>query len=145
MSIPHWRVTGSNYRAAFLTKQPPGPIKDMLVLRERTARSHRLGAGYQSIGGAIMAFTIPFVTARARRMADPVHEGSDRHVFYVRAKDLPPGLPTDPNPRTPNINRSVYREVEQSLLGEEGEPGTFHWKNKGITIIAHDVIRGDSE
>ncbi|HZT97745.1 MAG TPA: AIPR family protein [Chloroflexota bacterium] len=92
-----------------------------------------------------MASVVPFVTSRARRMADPVHEGSDRHIFYVRVKDIPPGIPDDPNPRIPNINRAVYREVERSLLGEEGEPGYFHMKNKGITLIAKEVVRGSAD
>jgi hypothetical protein len=57
----------------------------------------------------------------------------------MRAKDLPEGLPLDPNARQPNTNKRVYQDVEQSLLGKEGEPGTFHLKNKGITIVAQSV------
>ena len=92
-----------------------------------------------------MASIVRFSTERARRMADPVHEGSDRHIFYVQAANLPSGIPKDPNPRAQNINRAVYREVERSLMGLEGDPGTFHWKNKGITIVAEQVLRGPTE
>jgi len=43
------------------------------------------------------------------------------------------------NARRPNTNKHVYREVKRSLLGESGEPGSFHLKNKGIVIIADEV------
>jgi hypothetical protein len=60
---------------------------------------------------------------------------------------MPKGLPLDPNPRVPKVDRRVYREIEKSLLDQEVEPGTFHLKHKGITLIAESVQRatGDSE
>jgi hypothetical protein len=52
-------------------------------------------------------------------------------------------MPLDPNPRAQNTNRRVYQDVRASLLNEEGEPGTFHLKHKGITIVADRVHRVD--
>ena len=83
-----------------------------------------------------------FKTVSARRLPDPnflKQHGIEKHIFLVRAKDMPDGISNDPNARTPNIKRSIYRDVANSLLGEEGEPGTFHLKNKGITILAESV------
>lgn len=89
-------------------------------------------------------------TAYARRIPDPVFHKShriERHIFLVRVKDLPEGLPDDPNARLPNTKKRVYREIEASLLNGDGhEPGTFHLKHKGITIIASSVQRdGDDQ
>jgi len=78
----------------------------------------------------------------ARRMADPnFHKdsGLDHHLFMINVADLPPELPMEANARRPNTNKQVYREVKRSLLGETGEPGSFHLKNKGIVIIADEV------
>jgi hypothetical protein len=34
----------------------------------------------------------------------------------------------------------MYRQVEESLLDKgDNQPGTFHLKHKGITMIAHNV------
>ncbi len=82
--------------------------------------------------------TIP--STHSRRMPDPVIPGSQRHILLVRAKDVPEGLPLDPNPRDQNINKRVYRDVLASLMNEDGAaPDTFHLKNKGITLIAAGV------
>ncbi len=59
--------------------------------------------------------------------------------------DLPKGLPTDPNPRKPRIDRLIWREIKKHLLNEEGTPNTFHLKNKGITLIAQRVNKIDDE
>jgi hypothetical protein len=48
-------------------------------------------------------------------------------------------LPLDPNARVPNIRRQVYKDIERSLLNEDGEPGTFHLKHKGITVVARSL------
>lgn len=87
---------------------------------------------------------ITFRPRFARRIPDPVFEISHhmvRHVLFCSARSVPLGLPLDPNARIPNISRRVYREVERSLLNEEVEPGTFHLKHKGITIVARSVER----
>lgn len=83
----------------------------------------------------------------ARRLPDPNFKkqyNTEFHVFVVPVRAVPKDLPLDPNARRPNTNKRVYRMVEQSLLGVDAEPGTFHLKNKGITIIAKSVEqRGD--
>jgi AIPR protein len=85
----------------------------------------------------------------ARRIPDPSFKQShdaERHLFVMPVRSLPPNLPLDPNARRPNIRKRVYQEVKKSLLNQEGEPGTFHLKNKGITIIAQSVSqKGDHE
>jgi hypothetical protein len=67
----------------------------------------------------------------------------NRYVLFVPVAEVPENLPLDPNARVPNISRRVYREVEQSLLNLSGEPGTFHLKHKGITIVADKVEQRD--
>ena len=81
-----------------------------------------------------------FTTRVARRLPDPVFDTISRHVMLVNARDVPKGLPMDPNARIPNVRKRVYREVEKSLLNmDETEPGTFHLKHKGVTMLAQTV------
>jgi hypothetical protein len=80
-----------------------------------------------------------------RRIPDPVFPHCERHVLITAMKDLPVGLPTDPNPRKPRIDRLIWREIKKHLLNEEGTPNTFHLKNKGITLIADRVNKIDEE
>jgi hypothetical protein len=78
----------------------------------------------------------------ARRIPDPVFgesTGMVRHILFVPASQVPPDIPLDANARRPNISRTIYREIERHLLEEEGEPGTFHLKNRGITVVADKV------
>lgn len=76
----------------------------------------------------------------ARRLPDPTFqiEGVDRHILFVQANSFPAALAEclDPNARQPNTDRSVYREIRDSL---ESNDGLFHLKNKGITVIARKV------
>ena len=82
----------------------------------------------------------------ARRMPDPIHPNIVRHILFVPVTEMPQGIPLKPNARAPKINRQVYREVERSLLNEEGTESTFHLKHKGITLIADSVQPvGDSK
>jgi hypothetical protein len=83
------------------------------------------------------AFTFP--TKFVRRVPDPVfHEdyGMERHFMFVPVAAVPAGLPMDPNARVPNIRRSVYKEVRESLQKPDGQ---FHLKHKGITLVAQSV------
>ncbi|OBJ00366.1 hypothetical protein A5660_25065 [Mycobacterium alsense] len=60
--------------------------------------------------------------------------------MYVRAVDVPKGISLDPDPRTPNLRKQVYKRVKESLYDQgENQPGSFHYKHKGITMIAHSV------
>lgn len=88
-----------------------------------------------------MSKIFEFRAEYSRRFPDPNFEtdGIHRHILFVRANDVPKNLPLDPNARVPNTRRRVYQEVEKSLLGEDVEPGTFHLKHKGITLIARRV------
>ena len=89
---------------------------------------------------------LTFRTPFSRRLPDPNNKQAERHIWFVRACDVPRGMPTDPNARETNIRKQVYRTVEASLLNEEGEPGTFHLKHKGITVVADRVEKlGDEE
>lgn len=85
--------------------------------------------------------TVPIVSEFSRRMPDPVFRDRkmDRYIFFCRAKDVPPDVPRDPNPRHQNIDRGIYLDVGKSLRNELGTEGTFHLKNKGITVIAKKV------
>lgn len=92
--------------------------------------------------------TFSFAARLARKVPDPVFEQSHRvtrYILFVPVRSVPAGIPQDPDPRVPNINRQVYREVEESLMEEDGEPGTFHLKHKGITIVAEKVESRDGE
>lgn len=77
----------------------------------------------------------------SRRIPDPVFRNrqTERLICFCKANSLSPDFPKDPNPRRQNIDRSIYRDVAKSLTNELGTPGTFHLKNKGITIIADKV------
>lgn len=90
-------------------------------------------------------FTLP--APFARRLPDPGFGETHnvvRHILFVPVQDVPQGIPLDPNPRGQNLNKRVYKDVRESLLNETGEPGTFHLKHKGITVVADRVDRIDS-
>lgn len=89
--------------------------------------------------------TFTFKALTARRIPDPVFPGSSRHIFLCAAQDMPAGLPKGANPREQNIDRGIYRDVMKSLLNEDCTPNTFHLKNKGITILAEEVVKCDDE
>lgn len=79
-------------------------------------------------------FTI--VAPYSRRMPDPVWPDVQRHIMYVQVKDVPSDLPMGANPRGQNTDKMVYRQVEDSLMAEDG---MFHLKHKGITVVASSV------
>ena len=86
----------------------------------------------------------------ARRIPDPILGKSDNvehHVMLANCRDLPRDLPLEANARRPNTRKHVYRQVRESLLNNQGEPGSFHLKNKGIVIVAERVTlkRGTSD
>lgn len=60
-------------------------------------------------------------------------------------REMPKGISLKPNARDPKPNRQVYKEVEATLLDKAGVPGTFHYKNKGITIMAASVKSNGSK
>jgi hypothetical protein len=82
------------------------------------------------------ALRFQFPSLYYRRLPDPNFKGVERHIMFVAVRDVPVDLPLDPNARVPNIRRSVYKEVRQSLMDSDG---MFHLKHKGITVIASAV------
>jgi hypothetical protein len=82
--------------------------------------------------------------AAARRIAHPIHNQIEKHYFLVQARELPDGIRTDANARDPEgLNRRVYRDVNESLMGRNSELGTFDLMNKGIVCLADSVRRID--
>ena len=63
------------------------------------------------------------------------------YVLRVKATEVPAGIPMDANPREPNLNRQVYRDVRSSLVGEKGGTGSFHLKHGGIVLIAESCVK----
>lgn len=82
--------------------------------------------------------------ADARRIKHPIFAGVEKHYFLVQAKHVPSGIRTDANARDPEgLNRRVYREVHESLMGRDATPGSFDLMNKGIVCLADGVRRID--
>ncbi len=75
----------------------------------------------------------------SRKSPDPVIKGAYQQTLTVNVLDIPEGIPLDPNPRKPNIDRKKWKEIARHLVNDDGTPNTFHLKNKGITIIAKSV------
>lgn len=75
-----------------------------------------------------------------RKISHPVIEGVSKYWLTVPANKFPTGISTSINARDPvGLNRRVYRDVKESLLGESALLGSFDLMNKGITILAKDV------
>lgn len=82
--------------------------------------------------------------AEARRIKHPVFPNTEKHYFLVQAREVPSGIRTDANARDPEgLNRRVYREVHESLMGRDAMPGSFDLMNKGIVCLADTVKRID--
>ncbi|MDA8339706.1 MAG: AIPR family protein [Nitrospiraceae bacterium] len=80
----------------------------------------------------------------SRRFPDPMNENIngdslniEHHILLSRAIDIPSGIPPTPNPREPRIDKGIYKKVRESL--ENTADLSFHLKNKGMTILAHQV------
>lgn len=80
----------------------------------------------------------------SRHYPDPLNkteEGNpykiEHHIFVIRAIDVPSGMPMTPNPRAQRIDKGIYKEVTESL--KNTAELSFHLKNKGITMLAHQV------
>jgi hypothetical protein len=86
------------------------------------------------------ATTHRFRAAEARRVKHPVFPEIEKHYMLVRAVDVPEGIRKDANAReSTGLNRRVYKDVQRSLLADQGLPGIFDLKNKGIVILADSV------
>lgn len=83
---------------------------------------------------------IIFRTRFARQYPDPdptLGKNIRHYLLLCMADSIPSGIPLDSNPRGQNINRSIYKDVAESLVSHP--PHTFHLKNKGITMLAENV------
>jgi hypothetical protein len=80
----------------------------------------------------------------ARRMPHATFPTIDKHFFNVRVSDMKEAFRLDANPRDAegrDLNRQVYKDVRDSLLGRTAIPGTFDLMNRGLTIIAERVVK----
>lgn len=66
-------------------------------------------------------------------MDDPFREESKKYVFYVKASDVPEGIPMATNPRDQKLTSGVAQAIQESL---ESNDGYFHLKNRGIVLSA---------
>ncbi|WP_027257343.1 AIPR family protein [Leisingera aquimarina] len=81
-----------------------------------------------------------FEVSEARSFRHPHFPNIQKHIFLVPAANLPKNLPQKANLReATGMNRSVYKDVRESLRGNEALPGTFDLLNLGITIIGEEV------
>lgn len=88
--------------------------------------------------------TISFNPRLARQLPDPFYHtthGTERHMFFVEIPEVPTGISLGPSPRSTQTRWDVYKEAQASLLDKDCTPGTFHLKNRGITIVAKAVRR----
>ena len=93
-----------------------------------------------------MAKAYQFDVVEARSFGHPFFPTINKHTFLVQASKLPVGLPTGANARDPvGMNRRVYKDVTESLRGNESWPGSFDLMNLGITVIADAVIARDKK
>lgn len=79
------------------------------------------------------------VSSAPRELPDPamsLFKDIKRRTFLVNVNDLPEGIPSDPNPRDAKPTSKTYLDIIESLNSDDG---IFHWKNKGITIVADDT------
>jgi hypothetical protein len=87
-----------------------------------------------------------FDVAEARSFAHPHFPTINKYTFLVQANKLPPDLPTGANARDPvGMSRRVYKDVMESLRGNEATPGSFDLMNLGITILADNVVARDKK
>jgi hypothetical protein len=81
-----------------------------------------------------------FEVAEARSFKHPKFPTIQKHLFLVPAASLPKGIPEKANLReATGMNRAVYKDVRESLRGNEALPGSFDLLNLGITIIGEEV------
>lgn len=73
-----------------------------------------------------------------KKMEDPLNRNNKRkYVCYVKIDDIPENIPMITNPREQKLTTAVAKEIQQSLLSNDGD---FHLKNRGIVLSAGKVI-----
>ena len=68
-----------------------------------------------------------------RKLDDPFNDLCKKYVFYVKATDVPEGIPMATNPRDQKLTSGVAQAIKESL---ESNDGFFHLKNRGIVLSA---------
>lgn len=69
-----------------------------------------------------------------KKMEDPLGRSTKKkYICYVNVNDVPKDIPMATNPREQKLTKSVPKQIEDSLLSDDGE---FHLKNRGIVISA---------
>jgi hypothetical protein len=83
-------------------------------------------------------------TEYSRHYPDPLNKNTngdalniEHHILISRAIDVPQNISRAPNPRVQRTDRGIYKEVRASL--DNTADLSFHLKNKGITMLAHNV------
>lgn len=72
-----------------------------------------------------------------RKLDDPFLNGqSKKYVFYVKASEIPLGIPMNTNPREQKLNSQVAKAIEDSLCSNDR---AFHLKNRGVVLSAESV------
>src|SRR5262245_44994160 len=85
--------------------------------------------------------TVSLPTSQFRSIPSPTGT-SKVGLFYVRADQVSEELWNwrEVNPREVNTQSQIYRAIEKTL---EDEPGRFHERNRGLTIVADELLFDD--
>jgi hypothetical protein len=81
-------------------------------------------------------FRIHVGKEQIRRIADPYGNRHDRWLALIRIGDMPADLPLDVNPRQQDTGSRVSKQIQDTLINE---PKSFHFLNRGMTVIAKSV------
>ncbi len=89
--------------------------------------------------------TLRFSTQQFRSIPSPAG-GSESRIgfFFTKAATVPPDLFEwrDVNPREVSRGSQVYSSIRETLVNE---PARFHERNRGITIVAKDLVFDDKK
>jgi hypothetical protein len=82
-------------------------------------------------------------TVRSRRVTDPHDPNVALHDWLVPATEWDPEIAGNANVRVADdpsrLNAAVYRRLAESIAGRDGNPATFHWRHRGIRVLARKV------
>ena len=90
---------------------------------------------------------VAFKAYSVRRRPVLGHTDINSYNMFVRVEDIPGDFP-DENVRstTDSQSKQVYKELRETLLGDDGQEGSFVFKNLGIRVLAegfsHDEKTG---
>jgi hypothetical protein len=92
----------------------------------------------------VVSTTRVFVPAvRARSVTDPNNATVKIHDWLVRASEWPEDIAGNANVRVAEdetrLNAPVYKKLRESIAGRDGKPETFHWRHRGIRVLASEV------